>query len=85
MYQGSLSAPQRVPVAEPDKGDKEFHTEVNAFVDIVLENLPATAGKLKEIESLQDEDPVCQQIKVFCEKGWPKSKSYRSHKAVFTL
>ena len=65
----------RAPVAEPDKGDKELQTEVNAFVDIVLENLPATAGKLKEIESLQDEDPVCQQIKMFCEKGWPKLKN----------
>ena len=48
----------RPPVAEPDQVDKELQNEVNAFVDIVIENLPVTAGKLKEITSLQDEDPM---------------------------
>ena len=38
-----------------------------------MKNLPATASKLQEIKSLQDEDPVCQQIKIFCQKG-PNSK-----------
>ena len=65
----------RAPVAEPDKVDKELQTEVNAFVNIVIENLPATADKLQEIKSLQEDDPVCQQIKTFCQEGWPNLRN----------
>ena len=41
----------RAPITEPDQVDEELQKEVNAFVDIVIENLPVTAGKLKEIKS----------------------------------
>ena len=61
----------RAPNSEPDKADTDLQTEVNAFVNIVMENLPATAEKLQKIKSCQDEDPVCQRIKKFCHEGWP--------------
>ena len=36
----------RAPDSESDKADTDLQTEVNAFVNIVMENLPATAEKL---------------------------------------
>ena len=59
----------RAPSAETDKADTKLQTKVNAFVNIVMENLPATAGRLQEIKSLQEADPVCQQIRKFCQEG----------------
>ena len=61
----------RAPDSESDKADTDLQTEVNTFVNIVMENLLATAEKLQKIKSCQDEDPVCQQIKKFCQEGWP--------------
>ena len=65
----------RAPDSESDKADTDLQTEVNAFVNIVMENLPATAEKLQKIKSCQDEDPVCQQIKKFCQEGWPNLRN----------
>ena len=59
----------RAPDSEPDKADTDLQTEVNAFVNIVMENFPATAEKLQKIKSCQDEDPVCQQIKKVLPRG----------------
>jgi len=67
----------RAPITEPNQVDEELQKEVKAFVDIVIENPPVTAGKLKEIKSLQDEDPICQQLKKFCQDGWPSLKKLR--------
>ena len=65
----------RAPDSEPDKADTDLQTEVNAFVNIVMENFPATAEKQQKIKSCQDEDPVCQQIKKFCKEGWPNLRN----------
>jgi len=65
----------RAPITEPDQVDEKLQKGVNTFVDIVIENLPVTTGKLKEIKSLQDEDPICQQLKKFCQDRWPSLKN----------
>jgi len=37
--------------------------EMNIYVDSVLDSLPVSDVKLKEIKEAQDEEPVCRQIK----------------------
>lgn len=66
----------RAPVAQPDQTDEELRTEVTTFVNTIIKNLPTTtAEKLQEIRSFQEEDPVCQKLKTFCQAGWPHLKN----------
>ena len=60
----------RTPVSLPT-AKEEFQQEVCAFLDLVVNNLPATDTRLRDIQSHQDSDPACSQIKHFCQGGWP--------------
>ena len=52
----------RSPGAGPDTSDQTFQQEVQAFLDIVTGNLPATDNRIDEIRSLQEQDAICQQL-----------------------
>ena len=39
----------------------------------MIDHLPATEKRPKEIQKEQEEDPVCQQVKFFCQNGWPEN------------
>ena len=56
-------------VSEVDGRDDDFHKQVNAFVNFVVPNLPATEEWLQAIRDQQDEDSVCHQLKVCCQQG----------------
>ena len=61
----------RAPVPSDLEAAEKFGQEVEMFVNLIVESLPATDKRLLEIRKLQDEDEVCQQIKQFCKNGWP--------------
>ena len=55
--------------------EMESEKEVNAFVNAIIEHLPASEEKLQEILQKQEKDPTCHKIKEYCQNGWPeKSK-----------
>jgi hypothetical protein len=45
--------------------------ELNAFVETVIDSLPVSDKKLKEIIEAQEEDEVCKKVKQYCLEGWP--------------
>ncbi|CAB4027951.1 Hypothetical predicted protein, partial [Paramuricea clavata] len=45
--------------------------EMNAFVETVIDSLPASDKKLKEIIEAHEEDEVCKKVKQSCLEGWP--------------
>ena len=45
--------------------------ETNAFIDTVIDSLPVSDTKLKEIIEAQEDDEVCKRIKQYCLEGWP--------------
>ena len=51
--------------------DDELCNEVEAYVDSVCRNLPASDKRIKEIKQLQEEDQVCQKLTTYCQDGWP--------------
>ena len=53
----------------------KFQQEVDAFVNLLIHNLPDTDKHLLDIQSQQDEDPICQRLKKYSREGWP-DKSY---------
>ena len=61
----------RAPVLDPTLADEKFQLKLHAFLDLVIQNLPATEERLQEIQRHQDRDPVCSQVKHYCQYGWP--------------
>jgi hypothetical protein len=45
---------------------------MNAYVLSVIDALPASNPRLKEIEQAQDEDEVCKEVKKYCMDKWPE-------------
>ena len=45
---------------------------MNAYVISVIDALPASNPRLKEIQQAQDEDEVCKEVKKYCMDQWPE-------------
>ena len=45
--------------------------EVDAFVNLVVANMPATEKCLDNIRQKQEEDEACKQIMSYCQNSWP--------------
>ena len=67
----------RSPVDTTSYSDSKFQQEVHAYVNLIINNLPATDTCLKEIQSQQDESPVYQKLKTYCQEGWPEKSSLK--------
>ena len=46
--------------------------EMNAFIGTVIDSLPVSDTKLKEIIEAQENDEVCKRVKQYCLEGWPE-------------
>ena len=57
--------------------DSNFQKEVDAYFNLIINNLPATDARLKEIQSQQNEDPVCQKLQTYCQEGWPDKSTFK--------
>ena len=68
----------RAPLSDPDPLAQQLQQDVQAYVNLIVENFPATEAKIKEIIQAQDEDAVCQKIKSFCQSGWPNKSELES-------
>ena len=76
----------RAPVAEGTSLDQSLQEEVNAYVQLTLESLPASEGRLAEIREAQDKDETCQQIAKYCQSGWPlKNKLFGPVKKFYSV
>ena len=42
-----------------------------AYVDLVIQSIPATATKLQVIRETQVSDEVCQKLFAYCKHRWP--------------
>ncbi|CAG7668265.1 unnamed protein product [Allacma fusca] len=52
----------------------EMETEVEAYVNLIHENLPASDSKISEIIEMQCRDPETSRIRYYVETGWPERK-----------
>ena len=43
----------------------------------MISHLPATEKRLLQIQKAQEEDPICQQVKLFCQNGQPDSEKFQ--------
>ena len=84
----------RAPLSNPTSTESALQEEADAFVNFVLNHLPATENRLEEIKRLQESDEACQAIVEFCHSGWPERKTLSplvlfkitwSHHSCFTI
>ena len=61
----------RSPLSAPTQADRDLHKETDVFINLVIENLPATDKRLEEIKKAQQSDKECQLIAKYCQSGWP--------------
>ena len=66
----TADALSRSPIEMNSCSDSNLEQEVNAYVDSIINNLPETDTRLKKIQSQQNEDKVCQELKTYCEEEW---------------
>ena len=64
----------RSPVQGSSFTDEQFNQEVEAYVHMVCENLPASDQRISQIKQLQLNDEVCQQLIGYCRSGWPDKR-----------
>ena len=62
----------------PDQHDKHFEEDVQAYVDVIVQDLLATKWRLEEIQRAQENDPLCQEVARYCQRGWPEKRQIRS-------
>ena len=65
----------RAPVTSPSAVDQSLQSETTAYMNLVVESIPATEQRLQEIREHQEKNPVCQKLSEFCRSGWPKKTS----------
>ena len=70
----TADALSRAPVLTEDHTAEAFYKEVNAYVNLVIDHLPATTKRLQEIKCLQEQDETCKKLKLYCRNGWPTGK-----------
>jgi len=61
----------RSPLPIVDEGLCNLSSEADLYVDAVVQSLPAGESRLQEYSSAQARDPVCSQVKEFCNSEWP--------------
>ena len=67
----TADALSRAPVLEAVEVDTLLEEEVQALLGAILQTLPATESRLRDISDHQEKDPVCHRLMHHCQHGWP--------------
>ena len=64
----------RAPAGDTTQAENLLQEETRAYVNLVLESIPATEQHLEDIRRHQESDEISQAIAEFCKSEWPKEK-----------
>ena len=70
----TADALSRAPATNSTVTDGLLHQQGEAFINLTIENLPATEKHLEQIRKSQREDEACQPISKYCTSGWPDKR-----------
>ena len=72
MYRESCSTRRtlsRAPLTKVDSLD--LQEEVESFIRVIVDNLPASSDRIEAFKKAQSEDPECSRVKEYCLSSWP--------------
>ena len=52
--------------------------EADLFMEISVDQLPASSQRTDQLKEAQASDPVCSTLISYCENGWPEKHSVSS-------
>ena len=61
----------RSPLKHFSKTNQNLQEDCDAYVNLILKNLPATDKRLKQLQQAQEEEETCKLLFQFCKEGWP--------------
>jgi len=61
----------QAPLPEITDMDRQLQKDSDAYVAHIIQRIPASPGKLQQIQKAQEQDNICQQLVQFCREGWP--------------
>lgn len=67
----TADALSRAPIRTSSTEERQFSDEVEAYVSLIVNSLPATENRLQVIKKRQEEDAVCKRVMQYCQEGWP--------------
>ncbi|KAJ7998092.1 hypothetical protein DPEC_G00218970 [Dallia pectoralis] len=71
----TADALSRVPLpAAASEAEQDLERECNAYLDSIVESLPATPTKLEQIKSAQASDETCKRLSRYITNGWPRHR-----------
>ena len=73
----TADALSRAPLSDMTPADLKLQDDVYLFVNHVIESLPASEMRREEIRKHQEEDDICREIVLFCQKGWPEKSQLK--------
>eukprot|EP00795_Rhopilema_esculentum_P017150 gene17150-8685_t len=77
MYASDMLS-RMIPKDEIVKKDTELESEMNNYIYSVIDAIPVSDMKLKQLIDAQDEDEVTKKIKEYCLEGWPEKHPLQS-------
>ena len=71
----TADALSRAPLpATATEAEQDLEKECKAYLDSVVESLPATPTKLEQIKSAQTSDNTCKRLRRYIANGWPEHR-----------
>ena len=64
----------RAPNEKPSAADQLVEEEIRAHVNLITNNIPASADRLEEIRDHTQQDITLQTVIEYIHKGWPTQK-----------
>jgi len=61
----------RAPVSSGVADDEEFQRDVEAYINLTVQQLPAFEHRLQEIMAKQQECDTCKILIQYCHENWP--------------
>ena len=71
-YLSTADALSRAPVSNTTPRDELTSEDVDAYIQMAVQSLPATESRLESVRSHQESDSVCKQVVSYCQNGWLK-------------
>ena len=57
------------PIKQFSESDEQLQQDSDAYVNLVLNNLPTTDKCLRQLRKAQEDDDICRMLCRFCKEG----------------
>ena len=71
----TADALSRAPISSSTSEAELSSDEVDAYIRMAVNSIPATEARLEEVRAHQEGDWICKQVADYCRDGWPRKST----------